>query len=52
MFFNSLRLTWCLALLADAVVLLRTHAVLHAPAAERALLCGLAPQQAELDFET
>jgi hypothetical protein len=52
MFFNSLRLTWCMALLADAVVLLRAHAVLHAPAAERALLCDLAPQQSEMNFET
>ena len=52
MFFNSLRLTWCLALLADAVVLLRAHALLRAPATERALLCELARQQAELNFET
>ena len=51
MFFNSLRLTWCLALLADAVVLLRAHALLHAPASERALLCELASQQGELNFE-
>ena len=50
MFFNSLRLTWGLALLADAAVLLRTHALLRAPATERALLCELASQQAELDF--
>ena len=52
MFFNSLRLTWCLALLADAVMLLRAHALLRAPAPERAVLCELAPQQAELSFET
>jgi hypothetical protein len=52
MFFNSLRFTWCMALLADAVVLLRAHALLRAPAAERALLCELAPQQTELHFET
>lgn len=51
MFFNSLRLTWCLALLADAVVLLRAHALLDAPAAERSMLCELAPRQAELSFE-
>lgn len=51
MFFNSLRFTWCMALLADSVLLLRAHALLHAPAAERALLCELAPRQAELDFE-
>jgi hypothetical protein len=50
MFFNSLRLTWCLALLADAAVLLRIHALLRAPTTERALLCELAVQQAELDF--
>ena len=52
MFFNSLRLTWCMALLAGAAVLLRAHALLHAPALERALLCGLAPEQGELNFET
>lgn len=51
MFFNSLRFTWCMALLADAVVLLRAHALLHAPAAQRALLRELAPQQAEWNFE-
>jgi hypothetical protein len=51
MFLNSLRLTWCMALLADAVVLLRAHALLHAPATERALLRELAPQQGELDFD-
>ena len=50
-FFNSLRFTWCMALLADAVVLLRAQALLHAPAAQRALLGELAPQQAELKFE-
>jgi len=52
MFFNSLRLTWCMSLLADAAVLLRTHALLHAPPTERALLCGLARQQGELNLET
>ncbi len=52
MFFNSLRFTWCMALLAAAAVLLRVHALLHAPASERALLCELAPQQGELNFET
>lgn len=50
MFFNSLRFTWCMALLADAVVLLRAHALLRAPVAQRALLCELAPKQAQLDF--
>ena len=51
MFLNSLRLTWCVALLADAVGLLRAHALLHAPAAERPLLSALAPTQGELPFE-
>jgi hypothetical protein len=50
MFFNSLRLTWCMALLADAAVLLRAQAMLHASATERALLCHLAPQQGELNL--
>lgn len=40
-----------MALLADAVVWLRAHALLHAPDAQRALLRQLAPQQAELNFE-
>ena len=44
MFFNSLRLTWCMALWADAAALLRTHALLHTPS-EPSLLCELAPQQ-------
>jgi hypothetical protein len=52
MFLNSLRLTWCMALLADAAMLLLTHALLHAPPTEPALLCGLAPQQGELNWET
>jgi hypothetical protein len=51
MFFNSLRLTWRMALLADAVVLLRALAMLRAPATERSWLCELAPRQAELNFE-
>jgi len=51
MFLNSLRLTWCMALLADAAVLLRAHALLHAPTSEPALLRRLAPQQAELNFD-
>ncbi len=49
-FFNSLRLTWCMALLADAAVLLRAHALLHAPARERHQLRELAPQQGLLDL--
>jgi hypothetical protein len=52
MFLNSLRLTWCMALLADAAMLLRAHALLHAPPTEPALLCELAPQQGELNWET
>jgi hypothetical protein len=52
MFLNSLRLTWCMALLADAVVLLRCHALLHAPPHERAILNGLAAQQGELKLWT
>ena len=49
MFLNSLRLTWCMALLADAAVLLRAHALLHTPA-EPALLRDLAAYQGELDL--
>jgi len=49
MFLNSLRLTWCMALLADAAVLLRAHALLHTPA-ESALLRDLAAYQGELDL--
>ena len=50
-FFNSLRLTWCLSLLADAAVLLRNHALLHAPVQPQAhLLRDLAPQQGFLDL--
>jgi hypothetical protein len=51
MFGNSLRLTGCLALLADAAVLLRAHALLHAPAREPALLRALASQPAKLDWD-
>ena len=39
------------ALLADAAVLLRAHALLHAPAMEPALLRELALQQAKLYFD-
>lgn len=52
MFLNSLRLTWCMALLADAVVLLRCRAILHAPPQERAMLSELAVQQREFKFST
>jgi hypothetical protein len=40
-----------MALLADAVVLLRAHALLHALATECALLRKLAPQQGDLDSD-
>jgi hypothetical protein len=50
MFWNSLRFTWCMALLADAVVLLRTHALRHA-AAEAPVLRDLAPRQEWLDLD-
>ena len=40
-----------MALLVDAAVLLRAHALLHAPPVERALLSELALQQGELSFE-
>ena len=46
-FFNSLRLTWTMSLLADAVALLRAQALLIAPA-EESVLKLLLPQQ--LDF--
>lgn len=50
MFWNSLRLTWCMALLADAVVLLRVHALLHRPP-ETSMLHDLAPRQGWLDLD-
>jgi hypothetical protein len=40
-----------MALLTDAAVLLRPHALLHAPARKVALWRELAPQQAELNFD-
>ena len=50
-FFNSLRLTWCMALLADAAALLRSHALLHAPVPQPQHLLGdLAPQQGFLNL--
>jgi hypothetical protein len=49
-FFNSLRLTWCMALLADAAVLLRAHALLQAPIRQRHPLQELAPQQRFLEL--
>lgn len=49
MFLNSLRLTWCVSLLADAVVLLRALALLRAPR-RRELLAELLPRQIELEL--
>lgn len=46
-FFNSLRFTWVMALLADAVVLLRARALLGRPTL-RPLLAGLMPHQLSL----
>ena len=48
-FFNSLRLTWTMGLLADAAVLLRAHALWHEPGYS-ALLRDLAPQQMTLNL--
>lgn len=48
-FLNSLRLAWSLSLLADAAVLLRTHATLHAPS-QRPLLHDLMAHQRQFDF--
>ncbi len=49
MFFNSLRFTWAMALLADAAVLLRARALLERPV-PRPLLAGLMPVQLSLDL--
>jgi hypothetical protein len=49
MFFNSLRLTWTLGLLADAVALLRAHALLAQPQPP-CLLERLMPHQLRLDL--
>lgn len=50
MFLNSLRLTWTMGLLADAVVLLRARALMLAPASVPPLLDELLPRQFHLDF--
>ena len=50
MFFNSLRFTWVMALLADAVVILRARALLERPP-RRPLLAGLLPFQLPLELE-
>lgn len=49
MFFNSLRLTWMVGLLADAIVLLRARALLSHPPA-KSNLYELAPVQFSLDL--
>jgi len=51
MFLNSLRLTWMMSLLADAVVLLRASALLCEPRSSRPLLDELLPHQLPLDFD-
>jgi len=50
MFLNSLRLTWCMGLLADAVCLLRALALCDEPLKAKALLSRLTPQQMALDL--
>ena len=49
-FFNSLRFTWMMSLLADAAVLLRARALLGRPHL-RPLLAGLMPVQLPLELE-
>jgi len=49
-FFNSLRLTWTMSLLADAVALLRAQALLWQPSPEH-LLEGLLPRQLNLALD-
>ena len=49
-FFNSLRFTWTMALLADAVVLLRARVLLGRPPS-RQLLADLLPVQLALELE-
>jgi hypothetical protein len=51
MFLNSLRLTWVMGLLADAVILLRASALLNEPQAASPLLDELLPHQLPLDFD-
>lgn len=50
-FLKSLRLTWCLALLADAVSLLRAHALCQKPAPQPPLLRQLATRQMTFDLD-
>jgi hypothetical protein len=49
-FFNSLRFTWVMGLLADAVVILRARALLGRPP-DRSLLANLMPFQLPLELE-
>ena len=49
MFLNSLRLTWCMSLRADAAVLLRALALLRVPR-HRELLGELLPRQTVMEF--
>jgi hypothetical protein len=49
-FFNSLRFTWTMSLLADAAVLLRARALLERPS-PRPWLAGLMPSQLSLELE-
>jgi len=49
-FFNSLRFTWVMALLADAVVLLRARTLLGRPPPRR-LLADLLPSQLDLQWD-
>jgi hypothetical protein len=49
-FFNSLRLTWTMCLLADAAVLLRAIVMIREPAPPPVLLDELLPRQLPLDF--
>jgi hypothetical protein len=48
-FLNSLRLAWYMSLLADAAILLRTHAMLR-QATQRPLLHDLVAHQCQFDF--
>jgi hypothetical protein len=48
-FFNSLRFTWAMALLADAAVLLRARVLLERPV-PRSVLAGLMPVQLPLEL--
>jgi hypothetical protein len=52
MFLNSLRLSWTLSLLADAVVLLRALALMSSPNNNSDLLRSLRPTQLDLPLDT